>query len=69
MLVVHQVHLQVVVLVEALALLEQMVLVEQVLVHRQGRKCEVVGEEDQPLAGLRILEADTPQRGLEAFEQ
>jgi hypothetical protein len=36
---------------------------------RQGRKCEVVGEEDQPLAGLRILEADTPQRGLEAFEQ
>src|SRR5271166_1985759 len=34
---------------------------------RQSRQCEVVGQEDQPLASLRIFEPDSPQRRLEPF--
>src|SRR5271166_6309769 len=35
--------------------------------YRQSRQCEVVGQEDQPLASLRIFETDSPQRRLEPF--
>ena len=34
---------------------------------RQGGQDEVVGQEDQPLAGLRIVESDAPQRRLEVL--
>src|SRR3984893_7649447 len=34
---------------------------------REGRQCEVVGQEDQPLAGLRIFEPDPSQGCLEAL--